>query len=131
MGPLRLWPGGVTISRAIGDIDVGDALSCTPDVYMITVPTEGKDGSPPPPARLVLASDGLWDFIDPVQACNLVQRAVRPRPRNGLPRGDACHVPTLGSLSLEVLVGCPPGERARGQVPQFPRALVLQERSQG
>ncbi len=32
MGPLRIWPGGLCLSRAIGDFDVGDAVIPFPHI---------------------------------------------------------------------------------------------------
>lgn len=54
-GPLRVWPGGLAVSRSIGDIDVPSQVVCAPHIRQMVVPDEG--------ARLVLASDGLWDAI--------------------------------------------------------------------
>ncbi|KAL3137957.1 hypothetical protein ABBQ38_005204 [Trebouxia sp. C0009 RCD-2024] len=52
-GPLRAWPGGLCVSRAIGDMDVGECILAHPHIMQIQIPPEG--------ARLVMASDGLWD----------------------------------------------------------------------
>lgn len=52
-GPLRAWPGGLCVSRAIGDMDVGECIIAHPHIMQIQIPQEG--------ARLVMASDGLWD----------------------------------------------------------------------
>lgn len=32
MGPLRIWPGGLCLSRAVGDFDVGDSVIPFPHV---------------------------------------------------------------------------------------------------
>ena len=39
--------------RAIGDVDVGENIIAHPHIMQIQIPQEG--------ARLVMASDGLWD----------------------------------------------------------------------
>lgn len=52
-GPLRAWPGGLCVSRAIGDMDVGECIIAHPHIMQIQIPQAG--------ARLVMASDGLWD----------------------------------------------------------------------
>ena len=31
-GPLRMWPGGLCLSRAIGDFDVGASVLCAPHI---------------------------------------------------------------------------------------------------
>lgn len=54
-GPVRLWPGGVMISRAIGDADVGELLRHDPHIKQVVAPASG--------ARLIIASDGLWDSV--------------------------------------------------------------------
>lgn len=56
VGPLRIWPGGLSISRAIGDFDVGDSVLPFPYLCQIMLPPSG--------ARLVVASDGVWDAFD-------------------------------------------------------------------
>ena len=37
VGPLRLWPGGLCLSRAIGDFDVGDAVLSLPYICQVHV----------------------------------------------------------------------------------------------
>lgn len=51
-GVLRIWPGGLTLSRAIGDFGVGEAVLPLPHVKQVLLPPSG--------GRLVLASDGVW-----------------------------------------------------------------------
>lgn len=55
-GPLRLWPGGLCLSRAVGDFDVGDSVLCLPFISQVLVPENG--------GRLIIASDGVWDAFD-------------------------------------------------------------------
>lgn len=55
VGPVRLWPGGIMVGRAIGDRDVGDILLPHPHIRQLRIPATG--------ARLVLATDGLWDTV--------------------------------------------------------------------
>ena len=50
-GPLRAWPGGLCVSRAIGDIDVGSCILAHPHIVQLEVPSDG--------VRLALASDGV------------------------------------------------------------------------
>ena len=58
-GPLRAWPGGLCVSRAIGDIDVGSCILAHPHIVQLEVPSDG--------ARLALASDGVSCCV--VRAC--------------------------------------------------------------
>lgn len=63
VGPLRVWPGGLAVSRSIGDRDgkKGGVIS-EPEVSMVLIPDRFHG------ARVVLASDGLWDAATPKQA---------------------------------------------------------------
>jgi hypothetical protein len=41
-GPLRVWPGGLCLSRAVGDFDVGAVVLAVPHIMQVNHPT------PPP-----------------------------------------------------------------------------------
>lgn len=56
VGPLRIWPGGVCLSRGIGDFDVGSVIVPWPHVTQVMIPPSG--------ARVMLATDGVWDAFD-------------------------------------------------------------------
>ncbi|CAG9467546.1 unnamed protein product [Pedinophyceae sp. YPF-701] len=71
VGPLRVWPGGLALGRALGDFDVGEAVICTPTVHQVRLPEAG--------CRLVVATDGLWDADKTVGNAEMVQE-VRMRP---------------------------------------------------
>lgn len=55
LGPVRVWPGGLAVSRSIGDADVSPHVLCIPHIRQVLIPSTG--------ARLVLASDGVWDHL--------------------------------------------------------------------
>lgn len=55
VGPLRLWPGGLCVSRSVGDLDSGAEVSPVPHIRQVILPDVG--------ARLIIASDGLWDCV--------------------------------------------------------------------
>ena len=55
LGPLRVWPGGLCVSRSIGDKDVRPNIIATPHVRQVLVPEWV--------CMLIIASDGLWDCI--------------------------------------------------------------------
>jgi serine/threonine protein phosphatase PrpC len=55
LGPLRIWPGGLCVSRGIGDVDVGESVIARPHIRQVVVPDWG--------CRLVVSSDGVWDCI--------------------------------------------------------------------
>lgn len=69
VGPLRVWPGGLAVSRSIGDRDgkKGGVIS-DPEVSMVLIPDRFHA------ARLVLASDGLWDAATPKQASSCASK---------------------------------------------------------
>ncbi|XP_024539743.1 probable protein phosphatase 2C 5 [Selaginella moellendorffii] len=60
VGPLRCWPGGLCLSRSIGDMDVGEFIVPVPYVKQIKVPASG--------GRLIIATDGVWDALNSEQA---------------------------------------------------------------
>ncbi|KAK1317037.1 putative protein phosphatase 2C 33 [Acorus calamus] len=55
VGPLRCWPGGLCLSRSIGDMDVGEFIVPVPHVKQIKLSNAG--------GRLIIASDGIWDTL--------------------------------------------------------------------
>ncbi|XP_065881076.1 probable protein phosphatase 2C 15 [Euphorbia lathyris] len=55
IGPLRCWPGGLCLSRSIGDMDVGEFIVPVPHVKQVKLSNAG--------GRLVIASDGIWDAL--------------------------------------------------------------------
>lgn len=65
MGPLRVWPGGLAMSRSIGDAECGARVSADPEVVRVTLPALGS--------RLLMGSDGLWDAVLPKTAAHHVR----------------------------------------------------------
>lgn len=55
IGPLRCWPGGLCLSRSIGDLDVGEFIVPIPHVKQVKLSNVG--------GRLIIASDGIWDSL--------------------------------------------------------------------
>ncbi|XP_023553986.1 probable protein phosphatase 2C 15 [Cucurbita pepo subsp. pepo] len=55
IGPLRCWPGGLCLSRSIGDMDVGEFIVPIPFVKQVKLSNAG--------GRLIIASDGIWDAL--------------------------------------------------------------------
>ncbi|KAJ7958143.1 Protein phosphatase 2C family protein [Quillaja saponaria] len=55
VGPLRCWPGGLCLSRSIGDMDVGEFIVPVPYVKQVKLSTAG--------GRLIISSDGVWDAL--------------------------------------------------------------------
>ncbi|KAI4389900.1 hypothetical protein MLD38_002070 [Melastoma candidum] len=55
IGPLRCWPGGLCLSRSIGDMDVGEYIVPVPHVKQVKLSSGG--------GRLIISSDGVWDAL--------------------------------------------------------------------
>ncbi|CAI9777777.1 unnamed protein product [Fraxinus pennsylvanica] len=55
IGPLRCWPGGLCLSRSIGDMDVGEYIVPIPYVKQVKLSSAG--------GRLIISSDGVWDAL--------------------------------------------------------------------
>jgi hypothetical protein len=66
-GPLRVWPGGLALSRAIGDADVGPCIVAAPFVKQLRLPPTGG-------TRIIIASDGVWDAIANMAAAKPVRK---------------------------------------------------------
>ncbi|XP_022978968.1 probable protein phosphatase 2C 15 isoform X1 [Cucurbita maxima] len=85
IGPLRCWPGGLCLSRSIGDMDVGEFIVPIPFVKQVKVFTLFSFGTcfillgitnstsliylcsfsklSNAGGRLIIASDGIWDAL--------------------------------------------------------------------
>ena len=66
VGPMRTFPGGLAVSRAIGDLNA-PAVICKPECTRVPVPPAG--------GRLVLASDGLWNALGDGEAATIAHEA--------------------------------------------------------
>lgn len=88
VGPVRLWPGGIMVARAIGDRDIGEILIASPHIRQLKLPATG--------ARLVVASDGLWDAMP----AGRVARVLRgqPTPKAAANQAVASVAASLGGL---------------------------------
>ena len=66
-GPIRCYPGGLAVCRAIGDADVGAAVSAVPAVQTVTCDITASGSA------LVICSDGVWDSLthDQVAKCTV------------------------------------------------------------
>ncbi|KAH7422827.1 hypothetical protein KP509_12G027400 [Ceratopteris richardii] len=103
IGPLRCWPGGLCLSRSIGDVDVGAFIVPIPHVKQIQLPKTG--------GRLIIASDGLWDALSIEKAAKccrglsaeLAAKQLESLRARGLRDDTTCLVvdllPPLGHMS--------------------------------
>lgn len=96
-GPLRVWPGGIAMSRSLGDLECGTQILPVPHVRQIWIPKKG--------ARLIMASDGLWDHITGPDACRLVRSlAIQESPRRLLKEAQSISEdPLPDDISILVL----------------------------
>jgi len=69
-GPLRVWPGGLCLSRSIGDADLGKYIVPIPQVKQVKLLSNGGGG------RLIIASDGVWDALSNEMAAAAACRGV-------------------------------------------------------
>ena len=74
-GPIRCYPGGLAVCRAIGDADVGAAISAVPAVHTVTCDITASGSA------LIICSDGVWDSLthDQVVSARSSARACRRR----------------------------------------------------
>ncbi|CAL5418141.1 unnamed protein product [Camellia sinensis] len=63
IGPLRCWPGGLCLSRSIGDLDVGEFIVPIPYVKQVKRMRLSTAGG-----RLIISSDGVWDALSAEKA---------------------------------------------------------------
>lgn len=109
VGPLRCWPGGLCLSRSIGDTDVGEFIVPIPHVKQVKLSNAG--------GRLIIASDGIWDALSSdmaAQSCRglpaelaaklVVKEALRSR---GLKDDTTCLVVDVIPFDRPVLPPTP------------------------
>ncbi|KAK4781832.1 hypothetical protein SAY86_015934 [Trapa natans] len=65
IGPLRCWPGGLCLSRSIGDMDVGEFIVPVPHVKQVKLSPGG--------GRIIISSDGVWDVLSAERALDCCQ----------------------------------------------------------
>jgi len=81
-GPARLWKvkqreGGLAVSRAFGDMALRDAgVSAVPDVRVQDITPDDR--------FVILASDGVWDYVSNDEACQIAQGTADPREASNL-----------------------------------------------
>eukprot|EP01025_Chloroclados_australasicus_P065708 TRINITY_DN8950_c1_g4_i2.p1 TRINITY_DN8950_c1_g4~~TRINITY_DN8950_c1_g4_i2.p1 ORF type:complete len:428 (-),score=32.81 TRINITY_DN8950_c1_g4_i2:5235-6518(-) len=67
IGPLRMWPAGLAVSRSIGDKDARPFGTPFPAIKSMKLPAAG--------GRLIIASDGLWDFFSSRRVAAMIHRS--------------------------------------------------------
>ncbi|XP_020205867.1 probable protein phosphatase 2C 15 [Cajanus cajan] len=113
IGPLRCWPGGLCLSRSIGDMDVGEFIVPVPYVKQVKLSKAG--------GRLIIASDGIWDALSSEMAAKschglpaelaakqVVKEALRTR---GLKDDTTCVVVDIIPPDNELPLPLPPPKK--------------------
>lgn len=113
IGPLRCWPGGLCLSRSIGDFDVGEFIVPVPYVKQVKLSNAG--------GRLIIASDGIWDALSSEMAAKscrglpaelaarqVVKEALRTR---GLKDDTTCIVVDIIPPENPLLLPLPPPKK--------------------
>ena len=63
--------GLIEVTRALGDVWIKDKISCDPDIYSFDLVPEHK--------LLILATDGLWDTVNAMQAVRTCTSFIPPK----------------------------------------------------
>ena len=71
-GPIRCYPGGLAVCRAIGDADVGAAISSVPSVLTVTCDIAASGSA------LIICSDGVWDALTHDQVAKCTRQCASP-----------------------------------------------------
>ncbi|CAD7704638.1 unnamed protein product [Ostreobium quekettii] len=116
-GGTRCWPGGLAVSRSVGGEAAGRYIVPIPHVYQALLPFTG--------ARIIIGSDGLWNFIHWREAPDVIRRTPATSAATRLVVGAVllCSGPCSNDASVLVCDVMPPG------CASFP--AVLQSRAEG
>ncbi|KAF8377530.1 hypothetical protein HHK36_030912 [Tetracentron sinense] len=108
IGPLRCWPGGLCLSRSIGDMDVGEFIVPVPYVKQVKLPTSG--------GRLIISSDGVWDALSSEMAFDCC-RGMPPDAAAGQIVKEALQVKGLRDDTTCIVIDIVPPEKLTPLVP--------------
>ncbi|CAN0872975.1 Probable protein phosphatase 2C 12 [Linum grandiflorum] len=116
IGPLRCWPGGLCLSRSIGDMDVGEFIVPVPYVKQVKLSTGG--------GRLIISSDGVWDSLTAeaaleccrgmppeAAASQIVKEAIHPK---GIRDDTTCIVVDILAMEKPVAPQPAPRKQVKG-----------------
>lgn len=120
VGPLRAWPGGLMMSRSIGDMDASIEVNPCPHIKQVVIPETG--------ARLVLASDGLWDSLDPRKVLSLSKsKPIDDLARKIMSRAEKGEGGTLTDdttiIVVDILCANTPTSSNGAMLPQHPETM--------
>ncbi|PIA56426.1 hypothetical protein AQUCO_00700626v1 [Aquilegia coerulea] len=114
IGPLRCWPGGLCLSRSIGDMDVGEFIVPVPYVKQVKLSTAG--------GRLIISSDGVWDALSSEAAANCC-RGMPPDAAAAQIVQDAVQYKGLRDDTTCIVVDILPPEKLEANMPPKKHAM--------
>nr|GEX84815.1 probable protein phosphatase 2C 12 [Tanacetum cinerariifolium] len=109
IGPLRCWPGGLCLSRSIGDLDVGEFIVPVPYVKQVKLSSAG--------GRMIIASDGVWDAMS-AEAALVCSRGLPPDTAAAQIVKEAVQSKGLRDDTTCIVVDILPPEKTNPQVSQ-------------
>ncbi|XP_052203276.1 probable protein phosphatase 2C 12 [Diospyros lotus] len=108
IGPLRCWPGGLCLSRSIGDMDVGEFIVPVPHVKQVKFSSAG--------GRLILSSDGVWDALSAETALDCC-RGLPPDAAASQIVKEAVQLKGLRDDTTCIVIDIQPSEKPTPPVP--------------
>ncbi|KAM0032741.1 putative protein-serine/threonine phosphatase [Helianthus debilis subsp. tardiflorus] len=108
IGPLRCWPGGLCLSRSIGDVDVGEFIVPVPYVKQVKLSSAG--------GRMIIASDGVWDAMS-AEATLVCCRGLPPDTAAAQIVKEAVQFKGLRDDTTCIVVDILPPEKTNSNVP--------------
>ncbi|KAG0629465.1 hypothetical protein M758_1G106100 [Ceratodon purpureus] len=118
IGPLRAWPGGLCLSRTIGDIDAGQYIVPVPHVKQIKLSPGG--------GRLIIASDGVWDQLTSDRAAKVCRGEKHPEVAAKNIVKEAIKVQGLRDDTTCLVVDIvPPGRASRSFAPAVRKQMMV------
>ncbi|CAI9265170.1 unnamed protein product [Lactuca saligna] len=112
IGPLRCWPGGLCLSRSIGDLDVGEFIVPVPYVKQVKLSSAG--------GRMIIASDGVWDAMS-AEAALVCCRGLPPDTAAAQIVEEAVQFKGLRDDTTCIVVDILPPEKTHPHVPHAKR----------
>ncbi|KAL7606154.1 probable protein phosphatase 2C 12 [Lactuca sativa] len=112
IGPLRCWPGGLCLSRSIGDLDVGEFIVPVPYVKQVKLSSAG--------GRMIIASDGVWDAMS-AEAALVCCRGLPPDTAAAQIVKEAVQFKGLRDDTTCIVVDILPPEKTHPHVPHAKR----------
>ncbi|KAH7654620.1 Protein-serine/threonine phosphatase protein [Dioscorea alata] len=108
VGPLRCWPGGLCLSRSIGDLDVGEYIVPVPHVKQVKLSSAG--------GRLIISSDGVWDALSSETAIECCRGMPPDAAANQIVK-EAVQLKGLRDDTTCIVVDIQPPEKTTPTVP--------------